>query len=305
MKILADRIGALPNREPVSVVWEKEMDPPPGLFFRRVPGTSFLAYDQASAVWLEDFQTGERLRAPGYVDFVPSPRGRFFVTPSQGSGLAFYEGRGVFEAGREDTTAVPAYIDLEMDDQYPSIGLLSATSATYHDYRVLISWYEGAAVRDYRVYFSPDDGMTVRPLGPKRPACLGRTISLPIISPDGLFMTARDEGDGTTSVWALNEDGTCSVDASLGRSTSKATFSPDGRRVVYSAPVPGTRTESAVFVFDRATGRHGQLPGATTHQLTIPEFVGPDSILLVATPPDWSNPRFRMFCCISSSAPAH
>jgi len=56
---------------------------------------------------------------------------------------------------------------------------------------------------------------------------------------------------------------------------------------------------SRTFVFDRESGETVQIPGSGSRSLVIPEFVGPDSVLFLASPdPRRRSVEFRMACCV-------
>ena len=54
-------------------LWTHSLAPPPGAFFRRVPGTRLISYDQTPRVHLLDIETGETLRAPASSTSSPPP----------------------------------------------------------------------------------------------------------------------------------------------------------------------------------------------------------------------------------------
>jgi hypothetical protein len=71
----------------------------PGAYFRWVPGRNAVAYEPGQRVYLLDLESGESRVSPGFVDFVPTPDGRYFVTPlANDGGLEFYDAERVFSA---------------------------------------------------------------------------------------------------------------------------------------------------------------------------------------------------------------
>jgi len=285
------------------IVWSKEMDSRPGFFFRRVPHTDLISYDRQGKVWLEGFETGDVYRAPGTVDFVPTPDGRGFVTPITGEGLAFFSLNETLESSRQTRLAKAAYIDAEMQDQYPSVGIIEDSGRGWVDYRVLTSWYEGLAIRDYRVHWHLGAAGTVEPLTPRRVICPGASLSLPILGPSGGLVSARDETTGHTKVFAIGDGEQCTETTTLGIATSKATFSADGEHLVYSAISGGDRSKVVIGAFSIRDRAHLQVPFGQSSQLTIPDFVGSDSILFLHTPDPEAGGKaeFRIVCCVSAS----
>lgn len=292
----------LPSAD-LRVLWRHPVAPRPGAFFRRVPGTRLIAYDQRRRVFLHHMETGRRLPAPGWIDFVPSPDGAFFVTPAAGHrGLDFYDARAVLSlapSGEADRLP-PVFVDPAMDDQYPSVGILERRPGGRIRYRVLISWFEGLAFRDYEVARSPSGDLTVRPLGRKMRACPGMGLSLPILSKDGRELAARDESTGTTHLFRLADDGGCTELADLEVQTSKVAFSDDGSLVAFSSPDPAGpgRGASRTWVLDRSDMRVTPIPESRSRGLVIPEFVGPDSLLFLGSREPEGGVEFRLVCCL-------
>jgi len=195
-----------------------------------------------------------------------------------------------------------------MRDQYPSAGVLRADSGRGTVvYRVLTSWY-----RDYLVSGTAEGRTTrVRPLGPAVRACSGRQVSLPIMTPDGRELGARDESTGTTKLFELRDDGTCTEVLDFELPTTKVAFDPGGRRVAFAVPprvirdgrgrpYPGVGPDAAdrlhgVFVFDRDRRRIARVPGSEeARRLTIPEWVGGEGVIfLLAADRRDPTSRFR------------
>ena len=299
---LADGSTELPRAElgGIEIVWRQTMTPTPGFFFRRAPGTRFISYDQRSRVILQHLETGEKLRGPGFIDFVPTPDGALFVTPSHADGLEFHVASRVFSGARAGRGAdvEPVYRDPQLDDQYPSVGVIEDEPGVRTTYRVLVSWFEGLAVRDYRVEWGEAGAAQVTQITPRIDACPGLHLSTPILSKDGTEIVARDEVSGTTKLFAYHDDGTCDEEFDFEIATSKVSFSDDGRLIAYSTP-DGTTGTSSVHVLDRRDGRTLRLPDSESHGLMIPEFIGPDSLLfLVAGNGSGASSEFRIACCV-------
>jgi len=288
----------------INVLWRQTMVPPPGFFFRRAPGTRYVSYDQRSKVVLQHLETGERLLGPGFVDFVPTPDGALFVTPSHNDGLEFYVASHVFRAaraGRGDALP-PIFRDPELDDQYPSVGVLAHEPGVSTTYRVLVSWFEGLAMRDYRIDWGEAGSATVTPLTPRTEPCVGMELSLPMLSKDGAEIAARDESTGTTKLFRYHGDGSCTKSFDFGVQTSKVSFTDDGRLVAFSAPGEaegGSAALARTYVYDRDTGVTTAIPFSESRGLMIPEFVGPDSLLFIAMEGlGRRTQEFRLVCCV-------
>jgi hypothetical protein len=291
-----------------------------GPYFRHVPGTSLVAFAANDSVLLLDITNGTVMPAPGHVDFVPTPDGRFFVTPGRDrAGLLFFDAAEVTAAARTGRGAAvqPFFSDPQMRDQYPSIGIIrrmldGMSGAT--TYRVVTSWFDGVLFRDYDIVARANGSPVITPAhGPSR-ACPGRRLSLPIVSQDGTMLAARDERSATTKIFRLHDDGQCDVMVDIGVQTGKVAFSPDHRRVAFAIPQGAVRVPtgtlwvgdddspewSGIFVLTLDDLRITRVRGSeTVNRLAFPEFVGADSIMfLVSGLIDDAPSAFRLVCCI-------
>ena len=278
--------SALPPAGPQATV-DFEAVGLPGAYFRWVPGTRLLAYESDRSIYLLDLADGESRVAPGWIDFVPTPDGRYFVTPGSGDGgLAFFDGREVLEATeRGRSMAVePIFTDLRMRDQYPSVGILEqGESRTL--YRVLTSWFEGLVYRDYEVRVNSATGASiVRPAGEPIVPCAGYALSTPIMSQTGHEVAARDEATGTTKIFEILEGGSCREVLDLGAPTSKVAWHASGQKLAFATPRRGRGGSGGegIFVFDRQTGRTTSVPGSGgASRLAFPDFVGDASVVFL------------------------
>lgn len=292
------------SQHDLRVIWRYPMNPVPGAFYRRLPGTTYLAYDQGKDVYLLDLATGRRFDAPGFVDFVPTPDGRLFVTPGENrSGLEFYTASEVIRLGRLDrTNAFEAiFKDTGMTDQYPSVGILRSHEDAAH-YRVLTSKFEGLVFRDYAVRWRGIRDAVVTPLTETATLCPERNLSTPMISKNGRELAARDESTGTTRLFQIHDDERCNPVLDLGVQTSKVGFSADGGLVAYSAPDGYGR--SHLYVLNRQTRETVRVPDSQSRGLVIPEVIGSDTLLFLVVSEIREKAgviqasEFRMSCCI-------
>jgi len=288
------------------------IDGRPAPYFKVVPGTDWIVWAMSDKVHLLDFRTGMRKTAPGYIDFIPSPDGRFFVTPGRNE-LEFYDARDVLAAGpRNGLQRGPSprvvYADRTMPDQYPSIGILtSSADAQVVKYRILTSWFSGVVYRDYELDWRPRNGPVIRPLDARHVPCEGMHLSIPFISRDGREIGARDEDTSTTKVYQLDDKGDCKETLDLGLQTGKIAFGPAGRRIAFAIP-NGVKSKAAtdmpgVFVLDRDSGRLARLEGsADANRIAFPDFVGEDRIMYLVAGRDNLPARFRLVCCLGNSS---
>lgn len=270
----------------------------PGAYFRWVPGTRLVAYESDRSIYLLDLESGENRVAPGWIDFVPTPDGRYFVTPGPGDeGLTFFDAGDVFDAAeRNRSMAVEAiFTDLRMRDQYPSVGILEKSESRTL-YRVLTSWFEGLVYRDYEVRVNPTTGASsVRPVGEPIVPCAGHALSTPIMSQTGREVAARDERTGTTKIFEILDGGQCREVLDLGAPTSKVAWHASGQKLAFATPRRGrTPGEEGIFVFDRASGSVTAVTGSEgASRLAFPDFVGEDGVVFLV--PEGASSRTSFF----------
>jgi hypothetical protein len=274
--------------EPAAVLEDYQVVGVPGAYFRWVPGRDAIAYESGQRVYMLDLGDGQSRVAPGFIDFVPTPDGRFFVTPGEvDGGLTFYDADEVFEAVRRGRSAdvEPIFTDLTMRDQYPSVGILAQDSERTL-YRVMTSWFEGVVYRDYDVRVDTRSGAaSVRPAGePVRP-CAGVALSTPIMSQDGQEVAGRDEATGTTKIFRMLGGARCEAVADFGVPTSKVAWHATGRRLAFSIPRRrrgSEDTDQGIFVLERDARDLVRLPGSEgASRLAFPDFVGDDAVVFL------------------------
>jgi len=291
----------------------------PGPYFRWVPGLNAIAFESGEVVYLLELHTGAISIGPGYIDFVPSPDGRFFVTPKRDrGGLEFYDAATVFreaQSGR-GTAVEPIFVDAEMRDQYPSVGVLRVVyeeSVQRTTYRVLTSWFDKIVFRDYEVTAPTGGGqLSVRPLGPPQPGCANLQVSLPIMAPDGRQLAGRDETSATTKMFRLDDNGRCTELVDLQMQTGKVAWAWDSKRIAFAIPrqprsvmtdgaaaSSGASALAGLFVFDPYEKLLTRVPGTERIQrLAFPEFVGDTAVMfLMNQEVQGDSSAFRYACC--------
>ena len=307
------------SRDVGQAITDFPVDGRPGVYFRWVPGTRVIAYEMGGRIYLLDLRTRASSLAPGFVDFIPTPDGRLFVTPGpRRSGLQFFDAAEVLEAARRGRAEEvrPLYVDPAMNDEYPSTAILGRTDGgdgSLTTYRIMVSWYDRVVYRDYELTL-PDWGL--RPRGEVVPACPDLQVSLPMISKDGSEIAGRDETTATTKLFRMSDDGRCDEVLDLGIQTGKIAFDQSGRRAAFAVPegavpnapgrgLPGldvtaSRELSGIFVLDRERRRISRVRGSEdASRLAFPDFVGGDSIIfLLSGLRDGEPSRFRLVCCI-------
>jgi hypothetical protein len=296
------------------------VDGTPGAYFRWVPGHNALAYETDGRIHLLDLQTGAKWIGPGSIDFIPSPDGAIFVTPAPDrQGLEFYDAKEVFSSAdrSHQGTIRPFFVDELMKDQYPSVGILGK-DGTRTTYRVLTSWFDRVAFRDYTIGRNPSTGaMQVHHVRPSRGTtggCANHQISLPLISPNGRELAGRGEGSGTTRIVALADDGRCHEVRDLGMQTGKVAWSRDGRRIAFAVPnqpttallaerLDGASPEdiAGLFVLRRDDTSIVRIPHSERlDRLVFPDFVAGDSVAYLISSTSANESWFRISCCVGT-----
>lgn len=291
----------------------------PGAYFRAVPSRSGVVFAAEQVVYFLDFIEGGTWVGPGYIDFIPAPDGRFFVTPSRNrAGLEFYDALAVFDSAAVGAAldVQPAYVDTGMVDQYPSVALLTPearSDTSLSIYRVLTSWLDRAIFRDYEARtVGAQRTFVVLPQGEPVIACPEYQVSIPILSPNGRELAGRDESTGTTKIFRIDSNGTCTEVADLGFQTGKVAWAPDGRRIAFAVPQGAVRNAlgekdpselRGVFVLERADLRLTRIKGSeAVNRLTFPDFVNQNSIafLISTNSRDDNRPShwFRVVSCV-------
>jgi WD40-like Beta Propeller Repeat len=276
----------------------------PGAYFRFVHGRNAISYEYDGDTYLIDLATGRTIPTPGFVDFIPSPDGRFFVTPAaRNGGLLFYDADAVFAGGGGRRAADPDFRDRAMRDQYPSVGILSTGAGAQPAsvrYRILTSWFDKVRFRDYDVTFAAGSNgsrLRVEPVGDPVIACPELQVSIPMLSPDGRELAGRNERTGRTVIWRLADNGGCMAVDSLAYGTSKVAWSPDGSRIAFFRS-EGPAQGNGILAHDRRTRRLTRLASsAEAHRLAFPDFIGRDSVVFIATG-DRGRRSFRIVCCL-------
>lgn len=282
---------ARPPTDSLTEVWTTTLSGRVGLFFRHLPSSPIVTLDEGGRTYLLNVETGRRRVGPGRLDLVPSPDGLFMVTPGGPEvGLEFHLVKDIM---RSDSLSriVPSYADTLMADQYPSIGIVEEGSES-SIYRVLVSWYKGAKIRDYRIGVDARGTLTVVPASPARVACPSWTLSTPILSRSGRLISARDEASGTSRVFEIDIEGSCLPVIDLDATTSKATFSPGDSLVAYTTARPGAGHEVVVVGLDDGKPRYRTRLG----NATIPDFAFDRGVLVMEEAGD-DQYALTLLCC--------
>jgi hypothetical protein len=269
----------------------------PSAYFRWAAGTSTVALTLEYGNGLLDMRTGVISPAPGEVDLTPSPDGAVFVAPSA-YGLRFFDARRLL-AGALDVA--PVFRDSTMDDQYPSIGIISR-AGTRTVYRVMTSWGEAVRYRDYAAR-TIDGVVAIEPAGPPVRPCAGQVVSMPVLADDGRRFGGRDERSGWTAIYSLGEGGSCEKELDLGVQTGKVAFDSMGEHIAFAIPagVVSRRSSSGVFVYHLEADLMTRVSnGQRAARLVFPEFIGDSAVAFLYD--DEDGVVLRRVCCLRHGA---
>lgn len=226
------------------------MDSIPAYFANVTPDGKYVAYIDYNnpkygglsdwIIRLDDCKT--KIRIPGLTDPVPSPDGVLIATPNTPktphSGYALYHWSDIAAAEKSGQASqpklAPSAFEPKIAASYESIGVLKPQDAAGKTtYRIT----GGAAVfNDFERV-----GKKINHAGPyNRPACKNINTAanpnkLPKISKDGKFIGNYITSDGVdrTQIYALHDDGSCSLALDLGIPTGKVEFSYDGKQIAF------------------------------------------------------------------------
>ncbi len=292
----------------------------PEYFFKPVPKNKDNPNDNRDIVsvimggqnYFLDMKTGKTEPIPGPYDGVPSPDGRFIVSPAQGDHITFYDREGLNEG------SAPAFDDDNnpLNGVYHSIGVMDETKSeiTYRAITDTITSGNGNAGSTllYKDYHGTKDAagkITFDENGNvPRPICSNVTdlLKTPILAKNGRMLSAYNAESGTSVIYEVKDDGNgnsiCVMKKDLGFTTSKMEFSPDGSKVVFAMDSvahspseigwyeqPPTDRNMNVFVVDLESNDISRISSQTTGNAYYPSFSGDNSVVFLSQEFDKKN----------------
>jgi hypothetical protein len=172
----------------------------------------------------------EQVVLPGTIDPVPTPDDRYLTTPGP---LKFFPMSELRSGGSNRASVQPVYTDNALQGVYQSIGQMTGDGGEPR-YRAITERPVGAqgstmVMRDYQA-----TGDSIAPVqSAPVPLCPGKSLKLPMMSKNGRELAALDLATGTTKLFAVSDDGSCSQLLDLGIATGKVDFNFDGSRIVF------------------------------------------------------------------------
>lgn len=252
----------------MGVLNEVKIPSSPSYFFKVLPEGDWIGYIDSGNHML-NMKTKEKKKTPGGIDPVFTPDGKYYVTPG-----VFYRTEDVLAKG----SSAPSFYS-EGSSSYQSLGILSSDSE-----KTTYRYFAGYSMRDYEITHNPSGTPSVKPLGSSKTLCPGVSYSLPMLSKDGKFLSAIDNGrtPRTTHVWEINDDGTCKEVQDLGIGTGKVEFSFDNDWMAFHVfnnenrnaqfSQPDDNQLGNIYVYQRSTGKFQRLTSNTSFSSVYPSW---------------------------------
>jgi hypothetical protein len=185
----------------------------------------WVTYHASNQVYLFNRKSGIEFMASGQFDGFATPDSLFLTIPAP---LRFFSLAKIWGDPDNAVNLPPDFIDLNVNDEYQSIGIVD-DSESIRTYRAVTAWVTTAVFRDYS--FNRATGKITAKDQPKK-VCKGSSISLPILSKDGLMLGGHFNADTFTKIISIGVTGSeCTVVQDLGLKTGKVAFSHDGNQV--------------------------------------------------------------------------
>lgn len=207
------------KKHEVTIVSRKQI-PRMGYYFEPIDQTDLVAIGHFHNGWtnfIYSLKDGTETKAPGNIDAVVSPDGKFLVTDPPNKDMSVYAIADLLNNVEKPLVETP------YSDDYQSMAVL-ADKPEYADYRVM-STYSG--IVDYR--FSKSTGV-ISEMVPDRRGCAG---GLPRMSQDGSLSASFDSGE---TVIKLTEkvNGECQEVFRIPMATGKVSFDYSGNYLAFT-----------------------------------------------------------------------
>lgn len=185
----------------------------------------WVTYHTYNQVYFFNRKTGIEFMAPGQFDGVGTPDAQFLTIPAP---LRFFSLAKIWVDPNNATNLQPDFSDQNMQDEYQSIGIVDDSQST-RTYRVATAWITAVAFRNYSFDKVTGD---ITPGNQPKTVCKGASISLPMLSKNGLMLAGHSNADTFTKIVSIGVTGAeCTLVQNLGFSTSKVAFSHDGNQI--------------------------------------------------------------------------
>lgn len=266
----------------------------PRWFFKPFAVQPWVAYASEAGNSLLDLTRGYIVPIPGHRDAVPTPDERFLTTPG------VYLTR-VADLFGEKRGTKPLRLLADLNGEYQSPGVLRDVG-NGRIYRLMIGRYK-PTIQDFKVWTDARDQLRIEPVNEARRPCPDRRLQLPMLAKDGREFGAYDVASGSTRLFRLNDDNSCSVADDLAIPTGKVSFSFDNRYVAFHLAVrdqastaleenPDDHWTSNVFIYDRAVRRIGRITHHTAGNAYYPAYRRDGKIVYLFKPLGESYGRY-------------
>lgn len=294
-------ISAIAQEINYNIVKKVEVNSTPTFFFKNNLDGSLISYTLASNPSqpaagginiILNTKTGVETKIPGPWDPVFNAGNEYMTLPTRASGNnVYYQFYRVNDLLRYGTSASPIGYDRSLTGLYQSVGLLSQTRNT-KKYRIIAEGTGSHKMGDYE--FSSNG---VSRIGTIKYLCPRFSLKLPMISKDGRELGALDTRTGKTTIFKVNDDGSCKKLFDLGAKFGKVSFSYDGKTLAFHKyntnnphitegfiAIPNSNTTSDIYIYDRIRKSLVQLTNNKRSNALYPEILANGDILYINHP---------------------
>ena len=219
-------------------------------------------------------------KIPGPWDPVFNVDSTLMTLPLKASRDVYYQTYKLKDLVSEGVDASPIHTDKKFTGLYQSASILTRTNGQIK-YRIIAENHNGKhSMREYTQSLS-DNSYAYD--GELKQLCYNQTIKLPMISKNGKEVGGIDMSTGTTSIFAISDDGSCRKVWDLDIKTGKVNFSFDSRYITYHlynqggnpsdyTPVPNAFYSSDIYIYDRVDRKTYQVTENTDANSLYPDF---------------------------------
>jgi hypothetical protein len=230
-----------------------EIDTTPS-YFAKVSADGRYMFFIGSGNYILDLEhDGTVVKVPGPYDPVPMPpvpgekETRYFTVPSPNMQFFdFNEVKSKMVPGQStDLTSIqPVFRDPQSRSSYQSAGVLGKDSSGHPIYRVANG---NLVLSDYQAGDTPEDWKKLQRSGGGCRGSSGQGLQLPMLSKDGKMASAYDPGTGTTKLYSLTDDGSCTEAADLGFASGKVEFNYQNDKITFHVDSYSSQLNGQMF----------------------------------------------------------
>lgn len=235
----------------------------------------WITYHTLKQIYFFNRKTGSEFMAPGQFDGFATPDAGFLTIPGP---LRFFSLAKIWADPNNAVNLQPDFSDINMKDEYQSIGMISDSENT-RTYRVVTAWIAAVAFRNYSLNKTTGE---ITPENQAKNICKSSPLSLPMLSKNGLLLGAHSNADALTKIISIGVTGSeCTHVQDLGFKTGKVSFSHDGNQIGFvtkeddaiSAYVYHLQTKSLTLLMT--------VSEAKNEYLVFPDFLPNGNVLVM------------------------